>query len=120
MKWGNGLNLEGAQRALVNAAERAVERITDDIYAASQKYVPDDPGTGGNDLRGSGRKKVTREAGSTVGAVGYGTKYGVIQHERLDYRHKRGQTAKYLERALGEASKDAAKIVADEVGKVTK
>lgn len=117
MKWNNGLDLSQARKELEAAAMRATERITDEVFEESQRLVPDDPGTGGQDLRRSGRTRVTEEGSEIVGAIGYGTKYAVIQHERMDYRHRGGQTAKYLERPIGEHEQRGRQILAEETRK---
>ncbi|HEY3683468.1 MAG TPA: hypothetical protein VGL93_10535 [Streptosporangiaceae bacterium] len=73
----------GAIAGLIDATEL--------LLGESRKRVPIEEGT----LERSGQASV--DEGSLVGAVSYGTPYGVYQHERLDLRHDQGRTAKYLE-----------------------
>jgi hypothetical protein len=52
---------------------------------------------------------------SLTGMVSYDTRYAVIQHESLDFRHAPGRTAKYLENSLNGARTDVAAIIAAQV-----
>jgi hypothetical protein len=43
--------------------------------------------------------------------VGFGTKYAVPQHERLDYRHPRGGEAKYLEKSVHQVAPQSLQLL---------
>lgn len=77
---GRRLASEGLRRGLEHVLER------------SRAIVPLEEGT----LERSGRVTVD----GLEGAVSYDTVYARIQHERLDFRHAPGRTAKYLERPM--------------------
>lgn len=66
------------------------------LLARSREIVPWDEST----LAKSGAASV--DAAQQVAAVSYDTVYAVVQHERLDYHHRAGRQAKYLEQPLGE------------------
>lgn len=76
------------------------------ILQVANTHVPNEEGT----LERSGRATVDDSAGRA--AVSYDTPYAVPQHERLDYRHSGGRTAKYLERALTAEAGIAQQLVA--------
>jgi hypothetical protein len=84
---------------LHDLAEVAARRGAEELLDISNERVPDDPLTFGGDLRASG--KVSSQG--TTSAVSYGTRWAVIQHERMDYEHRPGQRAKYLESAMSDA-----------------
>lgn len=92
---------EGAARGLYLAAEH--------VLAGSNDVVPLDEAT----LQHSGTASV--DPASLVGMVSYDTPYAVPQHERLDFRHAPGRTAKYLERTLNASRAEVAAIVAAQV-----
>ncbi|MEU6535509.1 hypothetical protein [Streptomyces sp. NPDC047000] len=73
----------GAARGLYIAAEH--------VLGESKNVVPLDE----SPLMHSGTASV--DEGSLTAMVSYDTPYAVIQHERLDFRHAPGRTAKYLE-----------------------
>lgn len=57
---------------------------------------------------------------SLTAAVAYDTVYAVRQHEDMTLRHPGGRRAKYLESAFVESRPLAAKIIANQIRKVTK
>lgn len=67
------------------------------MFAASQRRVPVKDGT----LRRSGTILPPITSGNLITIeMGYGgaaSAYALVQHERQDFRHKEGQTWKYLE-----------------------
>lgn len=89
---------EGATRGLLLGGEH--------VLGLSNEVVPldEDP------LMQSGTASV--DEGSLTGVVSYDTPYAVVQHERLDFRHAPGRTAKYLENSLNGARADVAEILA--------
>jgi hypothetical protein len=74
---------EGRNKGLRNAAEH--------LLGESQKIVPIEEAT----LERSGVASVDGSKGQA--AVSYDTVYAPIQHERLDFQHDPGRSAKYLE-----------------------
>lgn len=95
--------LAGQSRAGAAAGLRAA---AEHILQVASTHVPNEEGT----LERSGRATVDDGAGRA--AVSYDTVYAVPQHERLDYRHSGGRSAKYLERALTGEAHTAAELVA--------
>lgn len=67
---------------------RALARGGHAWFARTQAVVPLREGH----LQRSGKVTVT----DTQVTVAYGTAYGLVQHERLDYRHAPGRKAKYI------------------------
>lgn len=88
----------GAARGLYLAAEH--------ILGQANEIVPLDEGP----LQHSGTASV--DPASLTAAVSYDTPYAVVQHERLDFRHAPGRTAKYLERPFNASRAEVARIIA--------
>ncbi|MFG2780827.1 hypothetical protein ACGFY7_23605 [Streptomyces prunicolor] len=88
----------GAARGLLLAAEH--------VLTESQAVVPLDE----SPLMQSGAASV--DASSLTAMVSYGTPYAVVQHERLDYRHAPGRTAKYLEGPLNANRNEVSALIA--------
>ncbi|MFE7128958.1 hypothetical protein [Streptomyces sp. NPDC057617] len=89
MSWeGRRLWTSRGQRLAGEGLQRALEHT----LGVSNDHVPLEEGT----LERSGR--ATRDG--LNGAITYDTVYAVVQHERLDYKHLPGRTAKYLENAM--------------------
>ena len=67
------------------------------IFRDSQRLVPVKTGV----LRGSGQIVPPRKKGTkwevVIGYGGAASSYALKQHENLQYRHKEGKSAKYLE-----------------------
>nr|WP_171111793.1 hypothetical protein [Streptomyces sp. N502] len=91
----------GAARGLYLAAEY--------VLAGSNEVVPLDE----SELQRSGTASV--DPPSLTGMVSYDTVYAVVQHERLDYRHAPGRTAKFLENTLNASRAEVAAIIAAEM-----
>lgn len=89
---------QGAARGLLLAAEHVLQQ--------SQEVVPLDE----SPLMQSGTASVDEP--SLTAAVSYDTPYAVVQHERLDYRHAPGRTAKYLERPLNASRAEVLALIA--------
>ncbi|MCG7203955.1 hypothetical protein [Streptomyces arenae] len=92
---------QGAARGLLLAGEHVLQQ--------SQQVVPLDE----SPLMQSGTASVDEP--SLTGMVSYDTPYAVVQHERLDYRHAPGRTAKYLEGPLNQSRDDILRIIAAQV-----
>lgn len=92
---------QGAERGLLLAAEHVLQ--------LSNEVVPLDEAA----LQRSGTASV--DPPTLTAMVSYDTPYAVVQHERLDYRHAPGRTAKYLENSLNSARQDVAAIIAAQV-----
>lgn len=118
MKFTGGLDFGSAAAAITRGAMRGAERVADDVFDESQELVPDDPETGGSgDLQASGQVTRAHTATTAGAAISYGTDHAVYQHERLDYDHPDGGSAKFLERPLSAAQKTAGATVAAEIRK---
>jgi len=76
-------------KAMEAAAEKAEDEVADELLRLSNKEVPKDEGT----LEGTGVADRDNEGAY----VGYNTPYAARQHESMDYVHKKGRKAKYLE-----------------------
>ncbi|MFK0124883.1 hypothetical protein ACIQSP_16400 [Streptomyces nigra] len=98
-----------AARQLREGAARGVYLAAEHVLGLSNEVVPLDEA----ELQRSGVASV--DPPSLTGMVSYDTEYAVVQHERLDYRHAPGRTAKYLESSLNAARTDVAAIIAAEV-----
>ena len=113
-----GLSREGEPWQRVHAAAvQAVTEEAEDLIGRAQRQVPVDEGT----LEATGTvviyadgQSVSRKGpvdqvpggveaqGSIVAVAGFNTAYALEQHERLDFVHKNGRKAKYLEDPLKE------------------
>jgi hypothetical protein len=82
--------------------KQAMAEETQIMFRDSQRLVPVDTGT----LRRSGILETPVERNNNIEVIiGYGgaaSAYALKQHEDLSYRHKEGQTAKYLENPVRE------------------
>jgi hypothetical protein len=92
---------QGAARGLLLSAEH--------VLGQSNEVVPLDEA----ELQRSGVASV--DEASLTAAVSYDTPYAVVQHERLDFRHAPGRTAKYLENSLNAARQEVAAILAAQI-----
>ena len=90
---------------------RGVGLAAEFILEASRRQVPHETGV----LERSGTAGVIDGRGEVRGAVSYDTPYAVEQHERTDYRHKKGRKAKYLEDPLNARRGQVLKIIAAEL-----
>jgi len=117
MRWQGSLDFGSAQAAIIQASTAAVRAIADEVFEESQRLVPNDEATGSGDLHDSGRVEVEVTAQAAEAAIIYGTDHAVYQHERLDYDHDSGESAKYLERPLSAAQRTAGAKVAATIRK---
>lgn len=107
--------LDGIRRRQVAAATKATEQWADAVLGQSQRIVPTDEGT----LAGTAdRETKVTPAGVTV-TLSYGTAYAQRQHEQLDYTHKAGRQAKFLEAPFKQAIPRYLPIVKAAVAKAT-
>jgi hypothetical protein len=98
-----------ASRQIRDGAAAGVYLAAEHVLAGSNDVVPLDEA----ELQRSGTASV--DPPSLTGMVSYDTPYAVVQHERLDYRHAPGRTAKYLERTLNASRAEVAAIIAAQV-----
>ena len=113
-QWTSTVNLAGIQRQLEAAAQRGVLLGAEHVLGESTKVVPIEEAT----LSRSGKASAETQGDVAVAAVSYDTEYAVVQHERLDYRHDEGRTAKYLETPLLAEADTVLAIAANEARKV--
>lgn len=89
------LNILGVQGQM--AIARAIYESAEKIMAASKRIVPIDTTT----LQKTGHVQVPKMSGGLISCrLGYGgaaAPYALEQHENLDFKHKPGRQAKYLE-----------------------
>ncbi|MEX3206078.1 hypothetical protein [Streptomyces acidiscabies] len=98
-----------AERQIRAAAARGLYLAAEHVLQVSDEVVPLDEAA----LQRSGAASVDEP--SLTAMVSYDTPYAVVQHERLDYRHSPGRTAKYLERSLNGERAQVAAIIAAQV-----
>ena len=95
------------------AFQRAVKRAGLLIQRESQKIVPVDTGN----LKNGARTRAEGRGFDTKVTVSYQAAYAVFVHEDLNATHKKGKTAKFLERAVKENYRKIRQTVRDEVRK---
>ncbi|MFF8408979.1 hypothetical protein [Streptomyces omiyaensis] len=83
-----------AARQLRTAAAQGLYLGAEHVLGLSDEVVPLDEAA----LQRSGVASVDEP--SLTAMVSYDTPYAVVQHERLDFRHAPGRSAKYLENSL--------------------
>ncbi|MEU1141778.1 hypothetical protein ABZ392_33720 [Streptomyces sp. NPDC005885] len=88
------------------AAARGLLLAAEHVLTESQQVVPLDE----SPLMQSGTASV--DGSSLTAMVSYDTPYAVVQHERLDYRHAPGRTAKYLEGPLNANRSEVLALIA--------
>ncbi|WP_433355631.1 hypothetical protein ACQP25_17260 [Microtetraspora malaysiensis] len=108
------VNAEQLAAETRRAATRGLRHATEHVLAVSNQRVPHEAGT----LERSGAA-VVHEA-DLVGIVSYDTPYAVVQHENLDYKHKAGRTAKFLELAMREEAEVVKLMIAKQLRQVFK
>jgi hypothetical protein len=94
------------EQQLRQAAARGLLLSAEHVLGKSQAVVPLDE----SPLMQSGTASV--EESSLTAMVSYDTEYAVAQHERLDYRHAPGRTAKYLEGPLNASREEVLALIA--------
>ncbi|MEV0379806.1 hypothetical protein [Nonomuraea sp. NPDC050643] len=113
-KFNAKVNGEEVTAEIRRAASRGLRLGTEHVLSVSNQRVPHDVG----DLERSGSTVVDRQ--DLVGIISYDTPYARIQHENLDYQHKAGRTAKFLELALREEAETVKLIIARQLQQVFK
>ena len=95
--------VEAVQAKLADVGQRYPAAFVDAVYQWGTEIARDAqsraPGGVGGDLAQSVYVTKPTGAGSAVVEVGFGALYAPEQHERLDYHHPRGGSAKFLENA---------------------
>ena len=99
------LNVTGLTERVLAAASDGVADGCDHVLGVSNTMVPFEFG----DLEASGRTATE----GLEGIITYDSPYAVAQHEGMDFYHKNGRQAKYLENAL---NSEQAKVL-DYIGK---
>lgn len=95
---------------LVHDAAAAALRVgAEHVHGEAVQQTPIEEGT----LRDSATVAV--DEGALVAAVSYATPYAVVQHEAVEYRHRGGGNAKYLERPAQAAAKTLRAVYAAEL-----
>ncbi|MFD2839332.1 hypothetical protein ACFSYH_01940 [Populibacterium corticicola] len=100
---------DSALTGLIKAGEQGLNAAGEHILAESLKVVPREEST----LARSGQ---VSQDGLDV-AVSYDTVYAARQHEELDWQHRPGQQAKYLEQPLQQNAEKAVQIIGDTISK---
>ncbi|WP_282698225.1 hypothetical protein [Streptomyces sp. CC208A] len=95
-----------AARELRTAAARGLFLGAEHVLSLSDEVVPLDEAA----LQRSGVASV--DESSLTAMVSYDTPYAVVQHERMDFRHAPGRTAKYLERSLNAGRQTVRALIA--------
>jgi hypothetical protein len=101
---------KGAARGLSLAALLTLRR--------SNRKVPHEEG----DLERDGAASVDEEklrAAVSYGRSAHTRDYAIPQHERMDYHHDAGRSAKFLELAMAETARDGGELIAGEIRKET-
>lgn len=105
---------EKAKRAAKDGAARGLRLAALHLLERSRAIVPWDEGTlsasGGTDF----------DEGIPAATVFYNTVYARRQHEELDWVHKPGRSAKYLERPLHEEAETMQQIIGEQIQRSNK
>lgn len=105
---------DAAGKKIRGATVKGLRLWAENLLTESRAIVPLDEAT----LQRSGVASVDEAA--LAAAVSYDTPYAVRQHEDETLRHPGGRQAKYLEKPFIETRYLAARIIANQVRKVTK
>jgi hypothetical protein len=108
------VNAEAVADEIRRAAGRGLRNATEHVLAVSNQRVPHEEGS----LERSGAAVVDEE--DLRGVVSYDAPYAIVQHENLDYQHKPGRTAKYLELAVREEAEVVKLLIAKPIREVLK
>lgn len=117
--------LDALDSGIGPASARAVKKEAETIMTDSKRnYVPVEDGV----LRNSGYVNDPEVARDSVSVeMGYGgaaSAYAVVQHENLNFKHRDGRSAKYLEKPLIAAMRGMderlAKAIGDEIERLAK
>lgn len=87
-------NSVGVIAAVSNSSAKAVSDIIKEIEVIAKEQVPVRSG----DLKKSGRSYMDGNTGIVI----FDAEHALIQHEDIEFHHKAGQNAKYLENAFNE------------------
>ncbi|MEV1168615.1 hypothetical protein [Nonomuraea sp. NPDC049784] len=113
-KFNAKVNAEEFTAEYRRAAGWGLRLATEHVLAVSNQRVPHDEGV----LERSGAAVV--DEADLRGIVSYDTPYSVVQHENLDYNHKPGRTAKFLELAVREEAEVVKLMIAKQLRQVLK
>jgi hypothetical protein len=113
-KFNANVSAEELTAEIQRAAGRGLRFAAEHVLAVSNQRVPHDEGT----LERSGAAVV--DESDLRGVVSYDTPYSVVQHENLDYNHKPGRTAKFLELAVREEAEAVKLMIAKQLRQVFK
>lgn len=94
---------------LHGAAAEGLTEAADHVKKVAQERTPDDPATGGGDLRSS-LTVDPATASSLESKVYTDSEYALYQHENLTLAHPTGQS-KYLETAALDSRADVEQII---------
>jgi hypothetical protein len=111
-----------SSQQLTDVTEQALGQALNEeaqiMFHISQRRVPVDTGT----LKRSGMiLPLMKRQGNWIVVMGYGgaaREYAQDQHERLDYKHKEGKSAKYLENPIRERLPNLEERLAYRIGKI--
>lgn len=109
---------EQATREMANAGVEGIEASAEDLLKRSQELCPKDRGWDGG-LVTSGR--IETDAGEQAARVVYGGPgfmHAALQHEKMNYKHDDGESAKYVEKPFNEQADSYMKLVADRIRQV--
>ncbi|MBT2234756.1 minor capsid protein [Nonomuraea sp. NEAU-A123] len=108
------VNAEEVTAEIRRAAGLGLRHATEHVLSVSNQRVPHDEGT----LERSGAAIV--DENDLRGIVSYDTPYARVQHENLDYQHKPGRAAKFLELAVREESEVVKLLIAKQIRQALK
>lgn len=96
---------------ILAAAEAGMHLGMEHVLTQSNQKVPVAEGT----LMRSGIASTAVEGTEVQGAVSYATPYAVAQHEGVEFEHKNGRQAKYLESTATSEGSTVVKIITQSV-----
>jgi len=108
-------NGERVSRDVGNGAWEALQRVGADLLQASQRLCPKDRGFNGG-LVSTGEVEI--DAGEMTVEVTYTAPHASLQHEKMQYKHKGGEQAKYLEQPLRENANGYQERIADAIRRI--
>jgi len=86
--------------AVIEGAKAAVTDMVVEIGKESQDLVPVDTGNLKRSIVLKFPKMLSNKPEGEIAYGGTAAPYAVVQHENMDYVHRDGRTAKYLERPV--------------------
>lgn len=111
IKWDLDWHGERVGFLVEESAFKGLQQGAEHLLQVSRTRVPIEEGT----LERSGvasADRATLTAAVSYGGSGKTKDYAVVQHERLDFRHAEGRTAKYLEAPANEEREVIGEIIA--------